>query len=185
MTSRWQLPVFAIALAVIVVAGTLVTQATVLAGGAKNRPFTGSTTGTSTFHPPTNNERCAELGLPGVPVCVELSGTTHATHIGNAQYQAVFFPGPPIAELGECSNQIGIGKAKWIAPDESELHMNILANENCVIVDGDPDVWSVVSQFAVTGGTGRFEDASGLIGVSGSATPGVWFSVDLSGAVGY
>ncbi len=156
------------------------------AGGSDQRPFKGSTDGISVFHPFTNNARCAELGLPGVPVCVELIGESRATHLGKAQFQAVFFPGPPIANLGDCSSQVGVGKAKWTAADGSELQMDVVANENCVIEDGSPDTWSVASQFIVIGGTGRFEnEPTGTIDVEGVAIPGVGFEVELEGFIGY
>ena len=132
------LTVIAVAVA-LTAAALMINNSTTRAGGPDERPFKGSTVGTTVFHPPINNARCAELGLIGAPVCVELSGVTHATHVGKAQFQAAFWPGPQIVNLGDCSPQVGTGKAKWTAADGSQLIMDIVANENCVIEDGAPD----------------------------------------------
>ena len=78
------------------------------------------------------------------------SGTGNATHLGR-------FTMDFVAHV-DLLSQIGIGTAHFITANGDSLFTDVIGQGNPT---GDPDVVRVVELYTITGGTGRFADATG------------------------
>jgi hypothetical protein len=144
----------------------LVVVALAVAGtsSAKNSvPFKGSYSGTAT------------VSLP----FVSIAASSEATHLGNSTETVSLTVGPNPAPL--CLTDVGT--AVLTAANGDQI---FLAASGTTCLNPSTGLVSLSGTQTITGGTGRFEGASGTLTVSGTANPATeTLSYTLEGSISY
>ena len=164
-TKRVPAIVAALAVIAIAVAATLVYTSTVSAGG--DRPFKGSASGT--FTGPDSGEGVINANYIG-------TGTVVFSDLAVDQSA-----GAPDDHGHFCFPTTG-GDQTFTAANGDQIDTVYRSGPFCVDpASGAPVHGSFVTE--ITGGTGRFEDASGFINIEAvSNAPGTWSSVFIEGS---
>ncbi len=124
---------------------------TVPAAATTTRPMSGSFTGSVFFAEP----RCGDL------LTVGFAGNGHATHLGNMSGGAT---NCTTFDLGGASAPILDGEATFIAADGSAINVTYAGAQEAP-VNG---IAAYENTATVSGGTGRFADASGTWTIAGA-----------------
>ncbi len=119
-------------------------------------------------------------------IIVEIEGELTATHLGRGGVSGLVIIDVATFGPGGCTELVE-GIIDFTAANGSVLNMVMTANELCMDLTGE---LTFNGQYVITGGTGRFDGADGLIDVSGisfeSLSAFVSHSVSaLSGEISY
>ena len=175
-----------------------ISVAVAMAGGPKERPFKATQQGTFVIFDDLStgiDDDCAFLTLtPGETHCsITLEGSGDATHMG-AYTEVANWLNP--VNLADACGEISSGDVVLTAANGDELHAEPVAGVASICLTGPPDENGVApgvitdAPFSVTGGTGRFEGASGTYVRTGTfeyslPTAEGTFDVTYEGTIAY
>jgi hypothetical protein len=130
---------------------------------AHDRPFEGSLEGVANFNMTGREARCRTMDLPFI---TESAGSGTATYMGRLTWSSSHCTEMPASEpppyfVFERS------QSTFVAANGDELHVEATGEQNDPIDEADPQPMALVMYCTITGGTGRFANATGRFEMRG------------------
>jgi hypothetical protein len=132
-------------------------------GMGHDLPFKGSLDGVANFNMTGRAERCRTTALPFV---TESAGSGNATHLGRGTWSSAHCTELP---TGEPPPYFVFERGEWnfVAANGDELRVVYTGEQIDPLDPTDPQPMVLVAHGTITGGTGRFANATGWIELRG------------------
>jgi hypothetical protein len=143
--------------------GIAAAEVVALNSGAQDRPFQGSLEGVANFNMTGREVRCRTMDLPFI---TESAGSGTATHMGRLTWSSSHCTEMPTSEpppyfVFERS------QSTLVAANGDELYVEGTGEQNDPLDETDPQPMALVMYCTITGGTGRFANATGWFEMRG------------------
>lgn len=143
--------------------GTAAAEVVALNTAVPNRPLNGSLEGVANFNMTGREARCRTMDLPFV---TESTGSGTATHMGRLTWSSSHCTEMPASEpppyfVFERS------RTTFVAANGDELYVEGTGEQHDPLDETDPRPMALVMYCTITGGTGRFRNATGSFEMRG------------------
>jgi hypothetical protein len=129
----------------------------------QDRPFKASLDGVANFNMTGREARCRTTDLPFI---TESGGTGTATHMGQLTWSSSHCTELPTEEPPPYFIFEG-GEWILVAANGDEIHMEYTGEQSDPLDPADPQPMVLVAHGTITGGTGRFANATGWVEMQG------------------
>jgi hypothetical protein len=146
--------------------GIAAAEVVVLNTGAHHRPFKGSLDGVANFNMIGREDRCRTMDLPFI---TESAGAGTATHMGRLTWSSSHCtemptsPPPPYFVFER-------SRSTFVAANGDELYVEATGEQIDPLDETDPQPMGLVMFCTITGGTGRFANATGSFEMRGEVS---------------
>jgi hypothetical protein len=125
---------------------------------AHDRPFEGSLEGVANFNMTGREARCRTMDLPFI---TESAGSGTATHLGRLTWSSSHCTEMPTSAAPPPYFVFERSEMTFVAANGDELYVEGTGAQNDPLDETDPQPMSLVMHCTITGGTGRFANATG------------------------